>query len=312
MTTNSARTEAAAASSGTSGAGFERLGQTFAARVTGLDPAGPLNAETVAVLDAAMAEHAVLIFESTGLDEEGLHRFARSFGDLDIGFKRVSRAPTRFKYDETLDMSNVGADGEVVPSDHRKVVGNIANQLWHTDSSFQKPAAKYSFLLSQVTTSWGGETEFADMRAAYDRLPEVVKARLAGLVAEHDALHSRLALGDTNYDEVQRQTFPPVDWPIVRRHPETGVPYLYIGAHAHKIHGMTVPEARILLMDLLEGATRPDRVHRHVWRAGDLVVWDNRTTLHRGRAFDLGERRELKRVSTLDDMGPGETGSSSP
>jgi alpha-ketoglutarate-dependent 2,4-dichlorophenoxyacetate dioxygenase len=287
-------------SSQASGITFVRLSRTFAARVDGLDIAGPIDAETVKYLDAALAEHAVLIFENTGLDEDGLHRFARRFGDLDIGFKRVSKAPTRFKYEETLDMSNVGADGEVVSADHRKIVGNIANQLWHTDSSFQKPAAKYSFLLSEITTSWGGETEFVDMRAAYDRLAASARTRLNGLVAEHDALHSRITLGDTNYDEAQRRTFPPVDWPIVRHLPETGAAYLYIGAHAHKIHGMTVPEARILLMDLLEQATRPNCIHRHVWRAGDLVVWDNRTTLHRGRAFDLTERRELKRVSTLD------------
>lgn len=281
---------------------FERLGGTFAARVTGIDIAAPLSAETTAILDAAMAEHAVLVFEQTGLDEEGLHRFARAFGELDIGFKRVSRAPTRFRYEETLDMSNVGVDGAVVPPDHRKIVGNIANQLWHTDSSFQKPAAKFSFLLSVVTTSWGGETEFADMRAAHDRLPARTRERLDGLIAEHDALHSRLSLGDTHYDETQRQTFPPVDWPIVRHHPDTGAAYLFIGAHAHRIHGMTVPEARMLLMDLLEDATRPEFVYRHAWRAGDLVIWDNRTTLHRGRAFDLAERRELKRVSTLDTI----------
>jgi len=280
---------------------YERLGGTFAARVTGLDITKPLGSETITALDAAMAEHAVLIFERTGLDEDGLHRFATSFGELDIGFKRVSRAPTRFKHEETLDMSNVGADGAVVAADHRKIVGNIANQLWHTDSSFQKPAAKYSFLLSVVTTSWGGETEFVDMRAAYDRLSPSMKERLAGLIAEHDALHSRLSLGDTHYDEAQRTTFPPVDWPIVRHHPDTGMPYLYIGAHAHQIHGMTLPEARMLLMDLLEDATRADLVYRHAWNVGDLVVWDNRTTLHRGRAFDLSERRELKRVSTLDE-----------
>lgn len=303
MTVTAATIDPERPAAGTSGVTFERLGGTFTARVTGLDISRPLDAETIALVDTAMAEHAVLIFENTGLDEDGLHRFARSFGDLDIGFKRVSRAPTRFKYDETLDMSNVGADGEVVPVEHRKIVGNIANQLWHTDSSFQKPAAKYSFLLSEVTTSWGGETEFADMRAAHDRLSRADKTRLIGLVAEHDALHSRISLGDVNYDEAQRRTFPPVDWPIVRHHPETGAAYLYIGAHAHQIHGMTVPEARMLLMDLLEAATRPQYIHRHNWRVGDLVIWDNRTVLHRGRAFDLSERRELKRVSTLDDAG---------
>jgi alpha-ketoglutarate-dependent 2,4-dichlorophenoxyacetate dioxygenase len=178
--------------------GFEPLARTFAARVTGLDLNRSLSADEIAALDAAMAEHAVLVFPETALDEDGLHRFARGFGDLDIGFKRVSRAPTRFKHEETLDMSNVGPDGALVARDHRKIVGNIANQLWHSDSSFQRPAAKYSFLLSVVTTSWGGETEFADTRAAYDRLPARTKDRLNGLVAEHDALHSRLALGDTN------------------------------------------------------------------------------------------------------------------
>ena len=285
---------------------FERLGETFTARVDGIDITRPLEPGAVTALDEAMAEHGVLVFEKSHLDEDGLHRFAKSFGALDIGFKRVSRSPTRFKHSETLDMSNVGIDGAVVASSHRKIVGNIANQLWHTDSSFQKPAAKYSFLLSVVTTSWGGETEFADMRAAHASLSARAKSHLDGLVAEHDSLHSRLSLGDQAYDRSQRDTFPPVDWPIVRTQPETGAKYLYIGAHAHKIHGMTLPEARILLMDLLEHATQPERVYRHRWRAGDLVVWDNRTTLHRGRAFDLSERRELKRASTLD-AGPEPT-----
>lgn len=282
---------------------FEQLGETFAARVTGLDITAPLDAQSVALIGAAMCEHGVLVFPETVLDEDGLHRFATSFGQLDIGFKRVSRAPTRFKHEETLDMSNVGIDGAVVAADHRKIVGNIANQLWHSDSSFQNPPARFSFLLSVVTTTWGGETEFADMRAAYRALPQRLKDQLADLVAEHDALHSRVALGDSNYDAAQRETFPPVDWPLVRTLPETGEKTLFIGAHAHQIRGMTAPQARILLMDLLEDATRPERVYRHEWRIGDLVIWDNRTTLHRGRPFDFAERRELKRVSTLDTSG---------
>jgi alpha-ketoglutarate-dependent 2,4-dichlorophenoxyacetate dioxygenase len=187
---------------------------------------------------------------------------------------------------------------------HRRIVSNIANQLWHSDSSFQRPAAKYSMLMCEIVTSWGGETEVADMRAAYDALGEPTKRALDGLEAEHYALHSRFMLGDDNYSEEQRNAVPPVTWPVVRTHPGSGRKHLFIGAHARSIAGMTVPEGRMLLADLLEHATQPQFRHRHTWRPGDLLIWDNRCVLHRGRRFDLSERRELRRATTLDVDAP--------
>ena len=174
----------------------------------------------------------------------------------------------------------------------------------HSDSSFQKPAAKYSMLHSVRNPSWGGQTEFADLRAAYDALPERMKQMLEGLQAEHYALHSRFLMGDDSYTEEQKAAIEPVWWPIVRTNPRTGRKHLFIGVHTRQVSGMTVPEGRMLLIDLMEHATQPQFVYRHEWRSGDTVIWDNRATLHRGRAFDLDEPRELRRTTTLDDTAP--------
>ena len=172
-------------------------------------------------------------------------------------------------------MSNVGADGKPVERSDRKIVGNMANQLWHSDSSFQKPAAKYSLLLAVRLPSWGGETEFCDLRAAYDGLEPRLKRELEGLEAEHYALHSRIMLGDDEYTEAAKSVFPPVLWPIVRTHAGSGRKLLFIGVHTRRVVGMTVAEGRVLLSDLLEHATQPQFVYRHVWKPGDLVIWDN-------------------------------------
>jgi alpha-ketoglutarate-dependent 2,4-dichlorophenoxyacetate dioxygenase len=279
---------------------IEPLHRLFGGRVTNADLRQPLEDVLRAEIVALMDQYAVLVFPGQFLNQDQQVHFTQSFGDLDKGFKRVSRAPTRFKYDELLDMSNVAPDGTIVDRAHKKIVGNIANQLWHTDSSFQKPSAKYSVLSAVVVTPSGGETEFIDSRVAYDRLPENMKTTLDGLVAEHDSLHSRIALGDGNYDEQQRTVFPPVKWPVVREQKETGRKFLYIGAHARAIDGLTTAEARMLLMDLLEIASHPDLIYRHDWNVGDVVMWDNQITLHRGRRFDLSARRELRRTTTLD------------
>jgi len=197
-------------------------------------------------------------------------------------------------------MSNVGDDGKPVERSDRKIVGNMANQLWHSDSSFQQPAAKYSLLLAVRLPSWGGETEFCDLRAAYDGLDSRLQAELDGLEAEHFALHSRIMLGDDEYSEAAKSVFPPVLWPIVRTHPGSGRKLLFIGVHTRRVVGMTVAEGRVLLLDLLEHATQPQFVYRHTWKPGDLVIWDNRATLHRGRRWDMDEPRELRRTTTSD------------
>jgi alpha-ketoglutarate-dependent 2,4-dichlorophenoxyacetate dioxygenase len=278
---------------------FEPLHKLFGAEVRGLDLRRPVDAGTAATIEAAMDRYAVLVFRDQPLDEDQQLAFTRWFGPLDLGLKKVFRAPNRFKHEETIDISNVGIDGRVLPRDHKKMFSNIANQLWHSDSSFQHPPAKYSLLSAQVVPADGGDTEYADMRAAYDALPEPMKRRIAGLVAEHWALHSRILLGD-DFTEAQKAIIPPVDWPLVRTHPGSGRQTLFIGVHARRVHGLSLPEGRVLLLDLLEHATQREFVYRHRWRVGDLVMWDNRCVLHRGRHFDPTQRRELRRSTTED------------
>jgi len=279
---------------------LQPLHPLFGAEASGLDLRRLIDPATTATIEAAMDRYAVLVFRDQPLDEDQQLAFTRRFGTLDLGLKKVLRAPNRFKYEESIDISNVGIDGKVVPRDHKKLFSNIANQLWHSDSSFQQPPAKYSLLSAQVVPPRGGDTEYADMRAAYDALPADTKRAIDGLVAEHWALHSRIMLGDTDYTEAQKAAIPAVRWPLVRTHPGSRRKTLFIGVHCREILGMNLPEGRMRLLDLLEHATQRDFVYRHVWRVGDLVMWDNRCVLHRGRHFDPTERRELRRSTTED------------
>lgn len=283
---------------------LQPLGEAFGALVMGVDPRNEPTPATVRAIDDAMNRFGLLLFRDCPMTQDEQMRFTRAFGPLDLGFRRVKmpgmKTPHRFDYEELADISNVDADGRVAARTSRKVVSNIANQLWHSDSSFQSPRARYSMLHAVTLPSWGGDTEFADQRLAWDRLDRATQQRIDGLVVEHDALHSRFMLGDTDYTPEQRAAIPPAHWPLVQTHAGSGRRHLYIGAHARSIDGMVLAEARMLLMDLLEHTTHPDVVLRHRWRVGDLLIWDNRCMLHRGRAYDLSEPRELRRSTTLD------------
>lgn len=278
----------------------------FAAVVKGIDLGQPLTLDQVAAIDEALERNAVLVFRDQDLSEDGQLAMARQFGEIDLGLAKAKKTPVRLKHRELLDMSNVGLDGAVVAADHQKIVSNIANQLWHSDSSFQKPAARFSMLYAVVVPGEGGETEFVDMRAAYETLPPALKARIQGLRGKHHAFHSRLMLGDTNYTQEQLAAIEPAEWPLVRRQARTGRDFLFASVHVQEICGLTVPEGRMLAADLIEHATEPQRRYRHEWRVGDLVMWDNRITLHRGRHFPLDQRRELRRTTTLDLNSPDE------
>jgi len=270
----------------------------FAAEASGPDLRRPLERETVREIEAAMDEYAVLVWHDQPFSEAQQVAFARQFGPLDLGLRKARPGEHRFGYDELIDISNVTPHGEVAARDHAKIVSNLANQLWHSDSSFQQPAAVYSMLSAVVVPASGGDTQFCDLRAAYDALAEEEKKELEGLTSEHYAFHTRLWLGDTSYTEAQLKSMPPVQWPLVRTHPGSKRKLLWAGAHATRIVGWTLAEGRVLLADLLEHATQREFVYRHRWRVGDLVMWDNRCTLHRGRRFDLCQRRELRRTTT--------------
>jgi alpha-ketoglutarate-dependent 2,4-dichlorophenoxyacetate dioxygenase len=279
---------------------LEPLHPLFAARAGGFDLRRPLALEAVREIEAAMDRYAVLVWHDQPFSEAEQVAFARQFGPLDPGLRKARPGQHRFGYEELIDISNLTPEGEVAARDHAKIVSNLANQLWHSDSSFQQPAAAYSMLSAVVVPSAGGDTEFCDLRAAYDSLPPEAKREAENLASEHYAFHTRLWLGDTSYTEAQLKSLPPVRWPLVREHPRSKRKVLWVGAHATHIVGWTLAEGRVLLADLLEHATQREFVYRHRWRVGDLVMWDNRCTLHRGRRFDLSQRRELRRTTTED------------
>jgi alpha-ketoglutarate-dependent 2,4-dichlorophenoxyacetate dioxygenase len=272
--------------------------QPFAAQASGIDLRQPLTEQQVKQIEHAMDTHAVLVWRDQPLSQDQQIAFAKSLGPLDLGLRKLKGGPHRFKYAELADISNVKVDGEVAGREHAKIVGNVANQLWHSDSSFQKPRAKYSMLSAVTVPGFGGETEFADLRMAFDALPPWRRQRVDGLEAVHYALHSRFLLGDTGYTEEQRNSIPPATWPLVQTDPRSGRRILFVGVHACEVRGMTLAEGRMLLMDLLEHATQRQFVYQHHWQVGDLVMWDNTATVHRGRWFDFAQRRELRRATT--------------
>ena len=217
-----------------------------------------------------------------------------------MGLKRVFKRPERLSDERLIDISNLDAEGKVSRRDSPKNLSNFANPLWHSDSSFMKPRAVYSMLHALVTPGWGGNTEFADLRAPWDALDECTRRDVEGLMAEHYALHTRLLLGDDSYTGAQKQEIPPAVWPLADVSPGSGRKLLFVGVLARAMVGWSTAEARMFLADLLEHATRRERVYVHEWQVGDLVIWDNRATLHRGRRYDVAEHRELRRTTIND------------
>ncbi|HTW35186.1 MAG TPA: TauD/TfdA family dioxygenase [Rhizomicrobium sp.] len=288
---------------------LQPVGNEFVAEAAGVSLAHLVDQEIIARIDEAMSYFAVLVFRDQPLNPSEQISLARQFGELDLGLRRATlkgadkaRIKSRFEEEALLDISNVRPDGKVADRGDRMLLSNMANQLWHSDSSFQQDPVSYSMLSAVVVPPSGGDTEFADMRAAYEALDDNTNCRIADLKAEHFAFHSRELLGFVPSD-AERNAIPPATWPVVRSHRHAPRRSLFIGAHARSIDHMPIPEARVLLMDLLEHATQPQFVYRHKWRMGDFVMWDNRTTLHRGRHFDLTQRRELRRTTILDRVG---------
>lgn len=272
----------------------------FGAEASGLDLTRPLAPEDVRAINAAMNEHAVLVFRGQPLTAQQQLDFAKHFGPLDIGLKRVFKRPERLEDERLIDISNVDAQGNVARRDSPKNLSNFANQLWHSDSSFMNPRAAYSMLHCVIKPSWGGNTEFADLRHAYDTLDARTQAEIQDLKAEHFALHTRILLGDDAYTDDQKKEIPPAVWPLVDTHAGSGRKLLFVGVHAREVIGWPIAEGRMYLSDLLEHATRRENVYVHEWAPDDLVIWDNRSTLHRGRRFDITERRELRRTTIND------------
>ncbi len=276
------------------------LHPVFVGEASGIDLTRPLAPADVKAINAAMNQYGVLVWRGQPLTEEQQVQFSTSFGPLDIGLKRVFKRKERMADERLIDISNLDTEGKVSKRDSPKNLSNFANQLWHSDSSFMQPRAAYSMLHAVKLPSWGGNTEFADLRAAYDALDERTKAEVEQLEAEHYALHTRLLLGDNAYTDAQKAEMPPVIWPLVHVHAGSGRKVLFVGAHACRVVGWPISEGRLYLSDLLEHAVQRERVYSHAWQPGDLVMWDNRATVHRGRRFDIAEHRELRRTTVND------------
>ncbi len=280
---------------------FRRLHPHFVAEVSPVDLRQVHDADTLARIRAGMDEHAVLVFRDQPFADEEQVAFAQRLdGEIHVKTGSAALGLNRLGNDALVDISNLGEAGDIASPDDRRRAYGLGNRLWHTDASFQDPAGRYSMLSAKVVPPAGAETEYADMRSAYDALPAAMKARLEDLRVHHSIAHSRQTLGFEFSPEEETRLRGAVH-PLVRTIPRSRRRSLYLASHASRIVGWSVPEGRLLLHDLTEHATQPEFVYRHAWRVGDLVIWDNRATMHRARPFDdLTHRRELRRVTTLD------------
>ena len=276
----------------------------FAARAEGLDLRHPLNAAEVAAITAAMDRYAVLVFPGQHFEGDQQLAFGRHFGEVEDVPTLVDQGRRRLADNRVNDISNLGVDGNILPADDRRRMFNLGNLLWHSDSSFKPVPAQYSMLHARVIPPEGGETEFADMRAAWDALPEKMKAEVRDLVCEHSLIFSRAQLGFDEFTPEEMARCTPVPQRLVRRHPGSGRLSLYLSAHIGRIQGWQRPEAMALIRELTEFSTQREFVYSHSWTVGDLVVWDNRCTMHRGRRYeDKTYPRDMRRV-TLKDSAP--------
>ena len=283
---------------------FTALHPLFAAEVGGIDLRRPLDPAMAREIEAAMDRHAVLVFRGQDIDDDQQMAFARTLGPIEQTRATVDADKQRLKHREMNDISNLDEKGQILSADDRRRMFNLGNQLWHSDSSFKATPAKYSMLHARVVPPEGGETEFADMRAAWDRLPARMQEQLRDLVCEHSLLYSRALLGFTEFTEAERRQFAPVPQRLVRRHAGSGRLSLFLSSHIGRVQGWPVPEALALIRDLMEHATQRELVYRHEWRVHDLIVWDNRCTMHRGRPYDNKRYpRDMRRV-TLSDTAP--------
>jgi alpha-ketoglutarate-dependent 2,4-dichlorophenoxyacetate dioxygenase len=280
---------------------FRKLHPHFVAEVGPVDLRRVHDPETLAEIRTGMDEYAVLVFHDQPFtDAEHLDFAERLDGVLHTKLGSSALQKNRFGNEALGDISNLDENGEIMKTSNRRRMYGLGNRLWHTDASFQDPPGRYSMLSAKVVPPVEADTEYADMRAAYDALPEEEKIRLEGLRAHHSIAYSRQTLG-FEFSESEQDALKGAIHPLIRTIPRSKRRSLYVASHASRIIDWPLPEGRLLLRDLIEHATRPEFVYRHQWRVGDLVIWDNRATMHRARPFDDATyRRELRRVTTLD------------
>lgn len=275
----------------------------FAGEVSGIDVSRPLSRQQISDIQSWIDQYAVLVFRDQNLTDAEQLAFTRNFGEIEnaYGGTLPGNAQENRLGHGLIDVSNLDANGKPLSLESRTRLFNLGNMLWHSDSSFRAVPAKYSLLSARVVNPVGGNTEFADMGSAYDALDDDTKTEIADLVCEHSQMYSRGSLGFFDYTEEEKDLFKPVRQKLVRVHPVTGRKSLYLSAHAGGIVGMPTPQARIILKDLNEHATQPMFVYVHRWRQNDLVMWDNRQTMHRVRRYDESKPRDMRRTTVAGD-----------
>jgi alpha-ketoglutarate-dependent 2,4-dichlorophenoxyacetate dioxygenase len=274
----------------------------FVGEVSGLDITQPLTRAQAADLEAGMDRLAVLVYHDQRFTDDQQKAFSVNFGPLEqTEGGNVTRPEDRRLDPQMADVSNLGTDHKPLARDDRRRLFNLGNQLWHSDSSFRAIPAKFSLLSGRTVVDAGGNTEFADMRRAYDALDAATKAEIGDLVCEHSLIYSRGILGFTELSEEEKRLFKPVRQRLVRTHPVTGRKSLYLSSHIGTIIGWPMPEARALIRDLTEHATQQRFTYSHKWRQYDLVMWDNRSTMHRVRRFDETQIRDMRRTTVAGD-----------
>jgi alpha-ketoglutarate-dependent 2,4-dichlorophenoxyacetate dioxygenase len=283
---------------------FTKLNPVFVAEVSPVD-LRTADEDILAQVRGGMDTYAVLVFRNQPFtDAEQLDFAQRLDGALHTKLGISALQKNRFGNEALGDISNLDENGEILQSNNRRRMYSLGNRLWHTDASFQDPAGRYSMLSAKIVPAVPADTEYADMRAAYDALPAELKVTCEGLRVHHSIAYSRQTLG-FEFSETEQDALKGAVHPLIRTLPRSGRRSLYVASHASRIIDWPVPEGRLLLRDLIEHATQRQFVYRHSWRVGDLVIWDNRATMHRGMPYDDSRhRRELRRVTTLDIAEP--------
>ncbi len=284
------------------------VNEDFVAEIAGIDLCAPLSPEEVGGLKSALEKYAVLIIPDQPLDEARQLELAQIFGPLETSIGASiynAQRPRRLDHAQLSDISNLDESGKLLEAGDIRRLINLSNQLWHTDSSFKKTPASASLLSAQEVTPVGGATEFADMRSAWDALDPALQSRIGDLIAVHDYFHSRSLTGFdlAGVPAEWRAMQPPVQQVLVRTHAHNNRRSLYLASHIRSIMGMSDSDSQDLLDHLMQLATQAQHVYRHRWRTGDLVIWDNRSTMHRGTTFDEKYRRSMRRA-TAQDIGP--------
>ena len=269
------------------------LGQGFAAELRGVT-LGDIAADDAAYAGAraAFEQHSVLVFRDQQVTDEGQLVFSRRFGSPEV--TKVGSLGTGSHF---VILSTIGPDGKVVPPDHRYALRNKANQLWHTDSSFKRVPALTSVLSARIIPARGGETEFVSTRLAFERLDPALRKRLENSFAWHDYAHSRGQIAADLASPEERAALPPQCWRMVWKNPANGRSALYLASHAYAVEGMEATAGKKLIDELMAAATAPGTSYGHAWKSGDVVMWDNRATMHRGRPWPAHEARLMVRTT---------------